>query len=71
MIHESVSDTVVENLTRTFLTQHNTVRTSNPWNLERFLNLDGKILTDLLLSPSFLVDKFKETLGELGFLLKV
>ena len=66
IIHASASDTVLRKLTRTILTQGNTVRISDPGNLERLLSLDDRLLMDHLLTPSFFVDKFKETFGLLG-----
>ena len=56
----STSDTVLKNPARTVLTQGNTVRVSDPGNLERLLCLDGRLLMDHLLTPSFFVDNFKE-----------
>ena len=67
IIHASASDTVLKKLTRTILTQGNTVRISDPGNLERLLSLDDRLLMDHLLTPSFFVDKFKETFGLLGY----
>ena len=67
IIHASASDTVLKKLTRTILTQGNTVRISDPGNLERLLSLDDRLLMDHLLTPSFFVDKFKETFGILGY----
>ena len=69
-IHASASDTVLKKLTRTILTQGNTVRTSDPGNLERLLSLLDRPLMDHLLTPSFFVDKFKETFGLLGYYLQ-
>ena len=66
IIHASSSDTVLKKLTKTILTQGNTVRISDPWNLERLLSLDDRVLMDHLLTPSFFVDKFNETFGFLG-----
>ena len=66
-IHPSASDTVLMKLTKTILTQGNTVRISDPGNLERFLSLDNRHLMDHLLTPSFFVDKFRETFGLLGY----
>ena len=66
-IDASASDTVLKKLTRTILTQANTVRISDPGNLERLLSLDDRLLMDHLLTPSFFVDKFKETFGLLGY----
>ena len=63
IIHASASDTVLKKLTRTILTQGNTVRLSDPGNLECFLSLDDRLLMDHLMTPSFFVDKFKETFG--------
>ena len=67
IIHASASDTVLKKLTRTILIQGNTVRISDPGYLERVLSLDGRLLMDRLLTPSFFVDKFKETFGLLGY----
>ena len=67
MFHASASDTVLKKLTRTILTQGNTVRISDPGNLERLLSLHDRLLMDHLLTPSFFVDKFKETFGLLGY----
>ena len=67
IIHASASDTVLKKLTRTILTQGNTVRISDPGNLERLLSLNDRLLMDHLLTPSFFVDKFKETFGLLGY----
>ena len=67
IIHASASDTVLKKLTRNILTQGNTVRISDPGNLERLLSLDDRLLMDHLLTPSFLVDKFKEIFGLLGY----
>ena len=67
IIHASASDTVLKKLTRTILTQSNTVRISDPGNLERLLCLDDRLLMDHLLTSSFFVDKFKETFGPLGY----
>ena len=47
--------------------QGNTVRISDPGYLERLLSLDDRLLMDHLLTPSFFVDKFKETFGLLGY----
>ena len=66
-IHASASDTNLKKLTRTNLTRGNTVRISDPRNLERLLSLDDRLLMDHLLTPSFFVDKFKETFGLLGY----
>ena len=66
-IHASASDTNLKKLTRTILTRGNTVRISDPRNLERLLSLDDRLLMDHLLTPSFFVDKFKETFGLLGY----
>ena len=66
IIHASASDTVLKKLTRTILTQGNTVRISDPGNLERLLSLDDRLLMDHFLTPSFSVDKFKETVCGLG-----
>ena len=67
IIQASASDTVLKKLTRTILTQGNTVRISDPGNLERLLSLDDRLLMDHLLTPSFFVDNFKETFGILGY----
>ena len=67
IIHASASDTVLKKLTRTLLIQGNTVRISDPGNLERLLSLDDRLLMDHLLTPSFFVDKFKESSGLLGY----
>ena len=45
-IHASASDTVLNKLTRTILTQINTVRISDPGNSERLLSLDDRLLMD-------------------------
>ena len=58
-IHASASETVLKKLTRTILTQGNTVLISDPGNLERLLSLDDRLLMDHLLAPSFFVDKFE------------
>ena len=67
IIHASVSDTVLKKLTRTISTQGNTIRISDPGNLERLLSLDDRLLMDHLLTPSIFVDKFQETFGLLGY----
>ena len=67
IIHASASHTVLKKLTRTILTRCNTVRISGPGNLERILSLDDRLLMDHLLTPSFFVDKFRETFGLLGY----
>ena len=67
IIHASASDTVLKKLTRTILTQGNTVRISDRGNLERLFSLDVRLLMDHLLTPSFFVDKSKETFGLLGY----
>ena len=67
IIHASASDTVLKKLTRTILTQGNTVRMSDPGNIECILSLDDRLLMDHLLTPSFFVDKFRETFGLLGY----
>ena len=67
IIHASASDTVIRKLTRTILTQGNTARISDPGYLERLLSLDDRLLMDRFLTPSFFVDKFKETFGHLGY----
>ena len=66
IIHASASDTVLKKLTRTILTKGNTLRISDPGNLERLLSLYDRLLMDHLLTPSFFVDKFLETFGLLG-----
>ena len=66
IIHASASDTVLKKLTRTILTQGNTVRISDPRNLERLLSLNDRLSRDHLLTPFFFVDKCKETFGLLG-----
>ena len=70
IVHASASDTVLKKLARTNLTQSNTVRFSDPGKIERFLNLDDRLLMDHLLTPSFFVDKFREAFGELGFIIQ-
>ena len=67
IIHDSASDTVLKQLTRTILTQGNTVRISDPGNVERLLSLADRLLMDHLLTPSCFVDKFRETFGLLGY----
>ena len=67
IIHAPASDTVLKKLTRTILTHGITVRISNLGNLERPLSLDARFLMDHFLTPSFFVDKFKETFGLLGY----
>ena len=67
IIYASASDTVLKKLSRTILAQGNTVRISDPGNLERLLSLDDRLLMDHLLTLSFFVDKFKETFGLLGY----
>ena len=67
IIHASASDTLLKKLTLTILTQGNTVRISDPGNLECILSLDDRLLMDHLLTPSFFVDKFKETFGLLRY----
>ena len=67
IIHASAPDTVLKKLTWTILTQVNTIRISDPGNLERLLSLDDRLLMDHLLTRSFFVDKFKETFGLLGY----
>ena len=67
VIHASASDTVLKKLTRTILTQGNTVRISNPGNLEHLLSLNDRLLMDQILTPFFFFDKFKETFGLLGY----
>ena len=70
VIHNSASDTLLKKLTRTILTRGNSVRISEPGNLERLLSLNDRLLLDHLLTPSFFVDKFKETFGELGYIIQ-
>ena len=67
VFHAPASDTVLKKLTRTNLTQGNTVRISDPGNLERLLSLYDRLLMDHLLTPSFFVDKFREIFGLLGY----
>ena len=67
VIHASASDTVLKNLTRTILTQGNTVRFPDSEVLERLLSLDDRFLMDHFLTPSFFVDNFNETFGPLGY----
>ena len=67
IIPASAFDTVLKKLTRTILTQGNTVRISDPENFERLFSLDDRLLMDHLLTPSFFVDKFKDTFGLLGY----
>ena len=67
IMHASASDTDLKKLTRTIWTQGNTVRISGPANVERLLSLDDRLLIDHFLTPSFFVDKFKETFGLLGY----
>ena len=66
IIHASAFDTALKKLSRTILTRGNTVRISDLGNLERLLSLDDRLLMDHLLTPSFFVDKFKETFGLSG-----
>ena len=49
------------------MTPGNTVRISDPGNLERLLSLDNRLSLDHLLTPPFFVDKFKEFLVFLGY----
>ena len=49
------------------MTKGNTIRFSDPGNLERLLSLDDRLLMDHSLTTSFFVDKFKETFGLLGY----
>ena len=70
VIHNSASDTLLKKLPRTILTRGNSVRISEPGNLECFLSLNDRLLLDHLLTPSFFVDKFKETFGELGYIIQ-
>ena len=68
IIHASASDTVVKKLTRTILTHGNTVRISDPGNLEHFLSRDDSLLMDHLLTPYFLTStSLKKTFGLLGY----
>ena len=67
IIHAPASDVVLKRLTRTILTQGNTVRISDPGNLVRLLSLEDRHLMDHFLTPSFFVDKHKETFGLLGY----
>ena len=67
LIHASASDTVRKKLTRTILTRGNTVRISEPGNIESLLSLDDRLLMDHLLTPSIFVDMFKETFCILGY----
>ena len=67
IFHLSASDTVLKKLTRTILTQGNTIRNSDPGNLKRLLSLNDRLLMDHFLTPSFFVDKFKETFGLLEY----
>ena len=68
IFHLSASDTVLKKLTRTILTQGNTVWISDPGkNLKRLLSLKDRLLMDHFLTPSFFVDKFKETFGLLEY----
>ena len=67
IFHASASDIVAKKLTRTILTQGNTVRICDPGNLERVLSLVDGLLMDHLLMPSFFVDNFKENFGLLGY----
>ena len=71
IIPASASNTALKKLTRTILTQGNTVRSSDPGNIERLLSLDDRFLMDHLLTPSLFVDKFKETFGLLGYYFNV
>ena len=52
-IHSSASDTVLMKLTGTILTQGDTVRFSDPGNLERFSSPDDRLLMDHFLTLSF------------------
>ena len=70
LIHASASDTVLRKLTRTILTQGNTVWISDPGNLKCFLSLDDGFLNDHFLTPSYSFDKFKQSFGELGYLIQ-
>ena len=67
IMHASASDIISKKLTRTILTQSNTVQKSHLGNLERLLSLHGRLLMDHVLTLSFFVDKFKETFGFLGY----
>ena len=66
-MHVSASDTVLKKLAKTILTQGNTVRISDPRNLEQLFILDDGLSMDHLLMPSFFIAKFKETFGLLGY----
>ena len=70
VIHNFASDTLLKKLTRTILTRGNSVRISEPRNLERLLKLSDGLLLDHLLTPSFFIDKFKETFCELGYIIQ-
>ena len=63
VIHNSASDTLLKKLTRTILTRGNSVRISEPANLERLLSLNDRLLLDHLLTPSFFVDKLRKLLA--------
>ena len=67
IIHFLASDTVLKMTTWTILTQGNAVRIFNPGNIERFLRLDATLSMDHFLTPSFSVNKYRETFGELGY----
>ena len=51
IIHASAFETVLKKLTRTNLTQGNTVQISDTGNLERLLSLDDRLLIDHLMTP--------------------
>ena len=70
VIHNSSSDTLLKKLTRTIFTRGNSVRIYEPGNLERFLSPSDRLLLDHLSTPSFFVDKFKETFGEMGYIIQ-
>ena len=70
IILASASDTVLKKLTRTNLTQGNTVRISLHGNLNCLLSLDDRLLMDQSLTPSFFVDKFRDIFGLLGYYLQ-
>ena len=53
IIHASATDTVLKKFTRTILTQGNTVRISDPGNLERLSSLDDRLLMDHFLTLFF------------------
>ena len=65
--HSSASDSALKKLTRTILTESNTIRISDAGNTDRFFSINDSLSVDHLLKPSFFVDKFRESFGELGF----